>query len=90
MWHKKGNGATPHGVIPYLHRDYFLMGLPQRTAPVFMSAPIHKQECMISSAKTYRFTGLFLPVPCAALFYPALTDAAEIHRNVTAIILSLF
>lgn len=27
---KRGNGATPYGVTPYLHRDYFLMGLPQK------------------------------------------------------------
>ena len=33
MWHKKGNGATPHGVTPYLHRDYFLMGLTQTAVP---------------------------------------------------------
>jgi hypothetical protein len=32
---KRGNGATPHGVTPYLHRVYFLMGLPQKGTAVF-------------------------------------------------------
>ena len=36
MWHKKGNGATPHGVTPYLHRDYFLMGLRQMRPLIFV------------------------------------------------------
>ena len=30
---KRENGATPYGVTPYLHRDYFLMGLLQ-TSPL--------------------------------------------------------
>lgn len=39
MWHKRGNGATPHGVTPYLHRDYFLMGLPQMLGNFIYSNP---------------------------------------------------
>ncbi len=41
---KRGNGATPHGVTPYLHRDYFLMGLPKAILLFVIYKSLYKLE----------------------------------------------